>query len=118
MELNTLKEPKLNALIIEANELEIRKYQTWLQDAREPLKERIVKMIQRLTEENERLSRRSEAVENAIADSIDDLEVIEMIRLFQRGKSWQEINLAVYGYPDYQACRKRCERAVQKIDFE
>ena len=98
MELNTLKEPKLNALIIEANALEIRKYQTWLQDAREPLKGRIVKMIQRLTEENERLSQRSEAVENAIADSIDDFEILDMIRLFQMGKTWREINRKVYGY--------------------
>lgn len=118
MTLKTVKEPKYLAVEIEAIQLEIEKYQSWLEDCKQPLKSRCIEMIERLSDEKECLLRRSGAIQKAIADGITDAEVLEMIRLFQKGKGWSEINQKMYGYADYQACRKRTERAVQKIDFE
>ena len=118
MDLKTLQEPRFMASIIEANELEIEKYQNWLGRCSKPLQSDCEKMIQRLTEENERLARRSEAIQQAVKNTITDKEVIEIIRLYLLGKGWSEIAMKVYNYSDYQVARKRCERAVAKIPFE
>ena len=45
-----------------------------------------------------------------------DKELKTIIHLYQSGKTWEQVNVRVYGYSG-QACRKRAERYLEKIDF-
>lgn len=73
-----------------------------------------IKRIDRIIAKNRQ---RIEDIEEVIS-SIDNPEVLHMIRLYQSGETWDQVNRKVYDYDSSQACRKRAERYLERIDFE
>lgn len=116
MDMKTLAEPRFIESEIRALEEEIewqRKYMLGGQN-----NDKVLAYVDRLQTEIVQLRLRSESIQQAIRDNISDPEVLRMIELYQHGKTWMQINMSIYGYPDYQACRQRVVRAIAKIDFE
>lgn len=107
MKLDILKAPKYLEAEIEALEEEIVWARKYLQD-----EDSIAKMQERIV----KLRTESEDIQKTITDNIDDPEILEAIRLYQSGKTWEYINIKIYGYSG-QAVRKRVERYLAKIDF-
>ena len=107
MKLDVLKAPKYLESEIEALEEEIFWARKYLQD-----EDSIAKMQDRIVQ----LRTESEAIQKKIIDNIDDPEILEAIRLYQNGRTWENINIKIYGYSG-QSFRKRVERYLAKIDF-
>lgn len=57
---------------------------------------------------------RIDEIEEVIS-SVDDPEVLLMIRLYQSGKTWDQVNRKVYGYDSSQACRVRVQRYLSRL---
>ena len=72
-------------------------------------------LIQRIDNTIKKNELRSKQIMEII-ESIPDEELKTIIHLYQSGKTWEQVNVRVYGYSG-QACRKRAERYLEKIDF-
>ena len=106
MKLDILRMPRYLESEAEALEEEIEWTRKYLQDE---------KSILRMQERIEKLRAEAEAIQGTL-NSIDDPEILEAIRLYQNGRTWNYINIKIYGYSG-TALRKRVERCLEKIDF-
>lgn len=70
--------------------------------------------LERLRERERACLTEAEEIEKKL-QLIKDPEVLEMIRLYAEGKNWDRVNRRIYHYSSAQACRKRVERALEKL---
>lgn len=117
MTLKELQEPHYIELEIESLQIQIIQMEAMLDIAQDVQKPRLRALIVRMEQRIKSLEERTERIQNAVLEHVTDEEIIRMIELFQQGKDWTFINKKIYGYADYQACRKRTERAVKDITF-
>lgn len=117
MTLAELASPRFIALEIASLKEQIIKTESLLNTAQDSQKAVLRALIKRMEDQIIKLQERSQRIQTAIRGSITNAEILEMVRLFQEGKTWRYINLRVYGYDSSQACRQRLCRAIADITF-
>lgn len=76
---------------------------------------RIVSLRARLEAERERLYQLAEEIEDWL-ETVEDPEIEAIIRWHYLLRcNWKTTNLKVYGYPDYDYCRKKIKRYFDKL---
>ncbi len=111
MELKDLAKPKYIMLTVESNNLLISLLRN---TGGADMPDSFRKLVNRLEEENRRLLEEAEAIQMAI-DSIADKQIVDMIRMHQKGKTWGQICMRIYGYSDYGYCRKLVLREISHL---
>ena len=74
----------------------------------------------RFLSEKEECLKEVEKIKSAL-DSIKDAETRQAVQLYASGKNWEQVHYALYKYHSLDShgstIRKKCERALEKIDI-
>lgn len=76
---------------------------------------RIIALKDQLEQEHLRLLDLAEEIEAWLL-TVTDMEIVSIIRWhYLLRLNWKQTNIKVYGYPDYDYCRKKIQRYFQKL---